>query len=210
MDVLRIILERRDFFIRIVLEHLALSAVSIALAAVAGLLLGVLIAEFNKTSFIVLGITNVIYTIPSISMFGFLIPLLGIGNNSAVAALTVYALLPMVRNTFTGLDNVDASIIEAAAGMGSTRLQILLKIKLAMAAAVIMAGLRSMVVMTVSVAGIASFIGAGGLGAAIYRGIATNNFELMVAGSILIAALALMADGLFSLLEKLMKRKWRM
>lgn len=207
---INIIIERWDFFWGLILEHLALSAISIVLAAVIGLALGILIAEYKKTSALVLGFTNIVYTIPSISMFGFLIPISGIGNNTAVIALTIYALLPMVRNTFAGLDNVDDAIIEAAVGMGSTKLQILYKIKLPMAVAVILTGLRSMVVMTISVAGIASFIGAGGLGVAIYRGIATNKTELMVAGSVLIAVLAILADYVFGLLEKVLKKRWGM
>jgi len=209
-DTFNILIARWDFFGRLILEHLAISGISILLAGIIGLALGIFISEHKKTSPLVLGFTNVVYTIPSISMFGFLIPISGIGNNTAVIALTVYALLPMLRNTFTGLDNVSDAVIEAAAGMGSTRGQILLKIKLPMAVAVILAGLRNMVVMTVSTAGIASFIGAGGLGVAIYRGIATNNIPMMVAGSLLIAALALAADYLFGLLEKFMRKKWRL
>ena len=209
-DTFKILVARWDFFGRLILEHLAISGISILLAGLIGLALGIFISEYKKTSPLVLGFTNVVYTIPSISMFGFLIPISGIGNNTAVIALTVYALLPMLRNTFTGLDNVSEAVIEAAAGMGSTRSQILLKIKLPMAIAVILAGLRNMVVMTISTAGIASFIGAGGLGVAIYRGIATNNIPMMVAGSLLIAVLALAADYAFGLLEKVMRKRWRL
>ena len=122
-----------------------------------------------------LTLINIIYTIPSISLLGFLIPFSGIGNTTAIIALTVYALLPMVRNTHTGITNINPGIIEAARGMGSTNAQILYKVKLPLALPVIMSGLRSMVTMTIALAGIASFIGAGGLGVAIYRGITTNN-----------------------------------
>jgi osmoprotectant transport system permease protein len=206
----KILIARKEFFGGLVLEHLLISGVSILLAGIIGLALGVFISEYKKASPLVLGFSNVVYTIPSISMFGFLIPISGIGDNTAVIALTVYALLPMLRNTFTGLDNVSEAVIEAATGMGSTRAQILLKIKLPMAVAVILAGLRNMVVMTISTAGIASFIGAGGLGVAIYRGIATNNIPMMVAGSLLIAALALAADYVFGLLEVTMRKRWRL
>ena len=111
-----------------------------------------------------LGFVNFIYTIPSISLLGFLIPFSGIGNTTAIIALTIYALLPMVRNTHTGMTNIDEQIIEAAKGMGSTQSQILFKIKLPLAMPVIMSGLRNMATMTIALAGIASFIGAGGLG----------------------------------------------
>ena len=125
-------------------------------------------------------------------------------------AVTVYALLPMVRNTYAGLSSVDPAILEAAAGMGSTRWQILFRVQLPMAFCVILAGIRNMVVMAVSITGIASFIGAGGLGSAIYRGIATNNTVLMVSGAMMIALLAISLDILFGVLEKQVKKRWRM
>ena len=149
-----------------------------------------------------MSIINFIYTIPSISLLGFLIPLSGIGDTTAIIALTVYALLPMVRNTHTGLTNVNPLLIEAATGMGSTRLQTLVKIKLPLAMPVIIAGLRNMAVMTIALAGIASFIGAGGLGVAIYRGITTNNKAMTLAGSLLIAILAIVVDFVIGILEK--------
>ena len=122
-------------------------------------------------------------------------------------ALTVYALLPMVRNTHTGISNIDPAILEAARGMGSTRLQILFRIKLPLAMPVIMSGIRSMVTMTIALAGIASFIGAGGLGVAIYRGITTNNAAMTMAGSLLIAVLALVVDFLLGFVERRMKKR---
>ena len=152
---------------------------------------------------------NFLYTIPSISMLGFLIPFSGVGNATAVIALTVYALLPMVRNTHTGISNIDPAILEAARGMGSTRLQILFRIKLPLAMPVIMSGIRSMVTMTIALAGIASFIGAGGLGVAIYRGITTNNAAMTMAGSLLIAVLALVVDFLLGFVERRMKKAQR-
>lgn len=134
-------------------------------------------------------------------MLGFLIPFSGVGNATAVIALTVYALLPMVRNTHTGIANVDLAILEAAKGMGSTRMQILFKIKLPLAMPVILSGIRNMVTMTIALAGIASFIGAGGLGVAIYRGITTNNAAMTMVGSLLIALLALIMDFLLVFLK---------
>lgn len=115
-------------------------------------------------------------------MLGFLIPFSGVGNVTAVIALTIYALLPMVRNTHTGITGVDPAILEAATGMGSTPAQVLVKIKLPLAMPVILSGIRSMVTMTIALAGIASFIGAGGLGVAIYRGITTNNAAMTLCG----------------------------
>ena len=135
-------------------------------------------------------------------MLGFLIPFSGIGNATAVIALTVYALLPMVRNTHTGITNVDPVLLEAAKGMGSTKLQILLKIKLPLAMPIIISGIRNMVTMTIALAGIASFIGAGGLGYLVYAGIRTTNTDQILAGAIPACLLALLIDYIFSILER--------
>ena len=193
---------RQDYFHELLLEHLQLSAVSIALALVVGLLLGILIAEQDKFSIPVLGTINFIYTIPSIALFGILLPLTGLGNTTAIIALTVYALLPIVRNTYAGLSNIDPVILEAGIGMGSTRWQLLWKIKLPLALPVIMAGVRNMVVMVIATCGIASFIGAGGLGVAIFRGITTYQLPLTYLGSLMIAAVALLCDILLGVVEK--------
>ncbi|MBB6715619.1 ABC transporter permease [Clostridium gasigenes] len=209
-EVFQLYIDRWDFFLKLIIEHLKIAGFSILISAIIGLVLGVLISEFKKTSTFILGITNFIYTIPSISLLGFLIPFSGIGNTTAVITLTIYALLPMVRNTYTGIENIDSSIIEAAKGMGSTSFEILYKIKLPLATTVILSGLRNMVVMTIALAGIASFIGAGGLGVAIYRGITTNNSIMTIAGSLLIALLALAADFIIGSVEKIIKRKWRL
>ncbi len=200
------LVERRDFFARLLLEHIAISATAIALALVIGFVIGVAISEYQKSSKLVMGVINVVYTIPSISLLGFLIPISGIGNTTSVIALTVYALLPTVRNTHTGLTNVSPLLIEAATGMGSTRAQVLYKIKLPLAMPVILAGVRNMAVMTIALAGIASFIGAGGLGVAIYRGITTNNKAMTLAGSLLIALLALIVDFFMGILEKCLSK----
>jgi osmoprotectant transport system permease protein len=193
---------RGDFFWELMVEHLQISLISIVIAMVIGLVIGIFISEYQKCSKIVIGVVNFIYTIPSISLLGFLIPLSGIGDTTAIIALTVYALLPMVRNTYTGLTNVNPLLIEAATGMGSTDFQVLVKIKLPLAMPIIIAGIRNMAVMTIALAGIASFIGAGGLGVAIYRGITTNNKAMTLVGSLLIAILAIVVDFLIGVLEK--------
>ena len=199
--------ERKDFFLDLLWEHLEISLLAIVIAILFGGTVGILISEFQKTAKLTLGVINFLYTIPSISMLGFLIPFSGIGNATAVIALTVYALLPMVRNTHTGMTNVDPAILEAAKGMGSTRMQVLFKIKLPLAMPVILSGIRNMVTMTIALAGIASFIGAGGLGVVIYRGITTNNAAMTMVGSLLIALLALATDFLLGFIEKRMGRR---
>lgn len=205
-DMWTIFIDRKDFFLGLLLEHVEISLISILIAILIGGLAGILISEFQKTAKPTLGVINFLYTIPSISMLGFLIPFSGVGNATAVIALTVYALLPMVRNTHTGITNVDPAILEAAKGMGSTRMQVLFKIKLPLAMPVIMSGIRNMVTMTIALAGIASFIGAGGLGVAIYRGITTNNAAMTMTGSLLIALLALVMDFVLGFIEKRMEK----
>lgn len=199
--------DRREFFLGLLWEHLEISLIAILIAIVFGGLVGILISEFQKSAKPTLGVINFLYTIPSISMLGFLIPFSGVGNATAIIALTIYALLPMVRNTHTGISNVDPAILEAAKGMGSTRMQILFKVKLPLAMPVMMSGIRSMVTMTIALAGIASFIGAGGLGVAIYRGITTNNGAMTMAGSLLIALLALVMDFILGVIEKRMQKR---
>lgn len=209
-ELIKLYIERYDFFLKLTLEHLKISGISILIATLIGGVLGILISEYKKTSALVLSITNFLYTIPSISLLGFLIPFSGIGNTTAIIALSIYALLPMIRNTYAGIDNIDKSIIESARGIGSTEFQILYKIKIPLATTVILAGFKNMVVMTIALAGIASFIGAGGLGVAVYRGITTNNQTMTIAGSLLIALLALLFDLIIGGIEKIIKRKWRL
>ena len=201
-EMWKLYLSRQEYFHNLLIEHLQLSAISIVLALVIGLALGILIAQQDRFSLPVLGTINFIYTIPSIALFGILLPLTGLGNNTAIIALTVYALLPIVRNTYAGLKNIDPTIIEAGIGMGSTEWQLLLKIKLPLALPVIMAGVRNMVVMVIATCGIASFIGAGGLGVAIFRGITTYQLSMTYLGSLMIAAVALCCDILLGKLEK--------
>lgn len=209
-DIFSLYADRWPFFQGLILQHIRIASTAILISGTIGLLLGILISEYRRYSTWIIGVINVAYTIPSISMLGFLIPFTGIGDKTATIALTIYGLLPMVRNTFTGITTIEPSVIEVARGMGSTRFQILYKVKLPLALPVIVAGVRSMVVMTISLSGIASYIGAGGLGVAIYRGITTNNAAMTYAGSILIAAVALASDQLVAWIERRIRRKWHL
>lgn len=210
LDILQIYAERSDFFLELIGEHIRISLTAACIAALLGMVIGIAISGKRKLAELVLGAVNVIYTIPSISLLGILIPLTGIGNKTAIIALTVYGLLPMVRNTYTGISHIDPTVIEVAKGLGSTKGQILFRIQLPLAFPVILSGLRNMVVMIIALSGIASFIGAGGLGVAVYRGITTYNMTLTVAGSILIALVALLSDWLLGLAEHMVSRKWRL
>lgn len=202
--------DRPEFWLELILQHLRITTIAVLIAAIMGLGIGIFISEHKKAASCVLGIVNAVYTIPSIAFLGFLIPITGIGDTTAIVALSIYALLPMVRNTYTGITGIDPSIVEAAVGMGSTPLQIMMKVKLPLAFFVIIAGIRNMIVMTIALAGIASFIGAGGIGVAIYRGITTYNMPMTVAGGILIAGIALIVDNMLGYLEKMLKKRRRM
>ena len=206
-EIFALYMERSDWFLGLLWDHFLLSGQAILLSGTIGLFLGILIAQFPRVAPAVMGVCNVMYTIPAISLLGILIPFTGIGNKTAVIALTLYGVMPMVRNTYVGLTTLDPDILEAAAGMGSTAAQTLLRVKLPMAAGDILAGVRTMVVMTVSVAGIASFEGAGGLGVSIYRGITIYDPAMTAAGSILIAALAVLLDLILGCLEKYFKKR---
>ena len=206
-EILQIYMERREWFLELFGQHLKIAGIAIVLAGIMGLLLGIFIAEKEFMAPVILTLANIFYTIPSISLLGILIPFTGIGDKTAIIALTLYGLMPMIRNTYTGICGVSQEIIQAARGMGSTDIQILFRIKLPLALGVILAGVRNMVVMTLSVTAIAAFIGAGGLGVAIYRGITIYNPALTFAGSVLIALLALIADLLLGILENYVKKR---
>lgn len=206
INILNLLKDRSDFFISLVVEHIIMSAEAALIICIIGITLGIFITRNRKIANFVLVITNFIYTIPSIALFGFLVTITGIGNTSALIALVVYGLLPVIRNTYVGITEVDYQIVESAIAMGSTDGQLLFKVQLPLALPVIMAGLRTMIIMTIALGGIASFIGAGGLGVAIWRGITTNFPEMTAAGSLLVALLAISCDGLMGLLEKKIQR----
>ena len=190
------------FFLNLTVEHILISLLAISIASLLGIILGIIISEYRKFSGLILGTVNILYTIPSIALLGFFITITGVGNTTALIALIIYALLPIIRSTYTGIITINPLIIEASEGMGSTKLQQLFKVKLPLALPVLMSGIRNMVTMTIALAGIASFVGAGGLGVAIYRGITTNNSAMTFLGSLLIAILALVFDFILGLIEK--------
>lgn len=188
-------------------EHLYLSFVSILIGILISVPLGIFISRLKKIAEFVIGITAVFQTIPSLALFGFLLPVFGIGSTPAIIALMVYALLPILRNTYTGIVGVDDALIQAGKGMGMTSSQILWKIELPLALPVIMAGIRTATVLTIGVATLATFIGAGGLGDVIYRGLSTLNNELVLAGAVPAAALAIFFDAILKGIEKVVTPK---
>lgn len=208
-QLIKLLTEDFKFFLNLTIEHILISLLAISIASVLGIILGIIISEYRRFSGLILGTVNILYTIPSIALLGFFITITGVGNTTALIALIIYALLPIIRSTYTGIVNINPLIIEASEGMGSTKLQQLFKVKLPLALPVLMSGIRNMVTMTIALAGIASFVGAGGLGVAIYRGITTNNSAMTFLGSLLIAILALVFDFILGLIEKRLTNRKR-
>jgi osmoprotectant transport system permease protein len=183
--------------------HIGLTLMSLIIAIIVAVPLGIFIARKKKFSNAVLGFAGVLQTIPSIALLGVLIPLLGIGPKSAILALFLYALLPIIRNTYTGITEVNPAVVDAAKGMGMSSWQILTKVELPLAFPVLMAGIRTATVINVGVATLAAYIAAGGLGEFIFGGIALNNSNMILAGAIPAALLALFLDYLLSLVQKI-------
>jgi osmoprotectant transport system permease protein len=197
MNVFQFFVQNRGEVLELTLEHLGMVAASTLLAVLIGIPLGILIARRPGWNRPVLGGANVIQTIPTLALFGFLLPVPWIGARSgrlAILALTLYALLPLIRNTYAGIKGVDPAVVEAGRGMGMTDGQLLWQVELPLALGVILAGVRVATVISVGLATIAAAIGAGGLGEYIFRGLAMVNNPLILAGAIPAALLALLAD----------------
>lgn len=205
-DFLDFLLTNRNEILEQTGEHMALTFIALAIAILIGLPLAIYMTRNRKIAGTAMGAVGVIQTIPSIALLGFLLPLLGIGATPAIVALFLYALLPIVRNTFAGIDEVDDAVIESARGMGMTDRQVLTRVELPLAVPVIFAGIRTATVINVGVATLCALIGAGGLGEYIFRGIALNNVDMILAGAFPAAALALLSDYLLGLIEKNIKQ----
>ena len=199
--------QQSDKLLMQTMQHIGLTFISLIIAVVIGLPLGIWITRRKQFSGIVLGIAGILQTIPSIALLGFMIPLLGIGAKPAIVALLLYALLPIIRNTYTGIEGVDPSVKEAAQAMGMNKWQVLFKVELPLAMPVILAGIRTATVINVGVATLASYIAAGGLGEFIFGGISLNNTNMILAGAIPAALLAIIFDFLLSRVQKLNFRK---
>jgi osmoprotectant transport system permease protein len=188
-----------------IIEHVGLVSAAMAIALVIGLPLGVALARRRSWQRWVLGTANVVQTIPSLALFGFLIPVPwigGVGASTAIDALALYSLLPILRNTCVGIDGVDAAVIESARGMGMTPRQVLWQVELPLAAPVLLAGIRVSTAMAIGITTIAAAIGAGGLGVFIFRGVAMVNNQVILAGAIPAALLAILADSALGFIQR--------
>lgn len=210
MSLLNFILTHRQEVTDLTFQHLWLVFASMSVACALGIPAGIVISRRESLRRAVLGVTNIFQTIPSLALFGFLIPapwIGGIGARTAIVALVLYALLPIVRNTYTGIHEIDPAIREAGLAIGMTSRQLLWKVELPLALGVILAGVRVSTIACVGLATIAAAIGAGGLGVFIFRGVASVNSTLILAGAVPAALLALFSDGVLGLLEGFFSRR---
>lgn len=203
MNVLEYITTNYNQVLSLTKDHIILTTIAVGLAVLIGVPLGILISYFRKASDAVLGGANVVQAIPSMALLGLAIPLLGIGSLPAVVIVVLYSLLPIIKNTYTGITSIDKDTLESATAIGLTRLQILFKIRIPLALPIIMAGVRISSVTAVGLMTMAAFIGADGLGFLIFSGISTTNNGQILAGAIPAAILALIVDFIFGLIEKL-------
>jgi osmoprotectant transport system permease protein len=205
MNLVDFLLLNGEEFLTLTLQHLFLVGVSTGIALGVGVPLGILLTRRPRFSPPVLGLANIFQTIPSLALFGFLIPIPfigGVGARTAIVALVLYALLPIIRNTYAGIQGIDPAVREAGRGMGMTDRQLLLMVEIPLAFGVILAGIRVATVIGVGVATIAAAIGAGGLGVFIFRGVAMVNNTLILAGALPAALIALAADFLLGRIER--------
>jgi osmoprotectant transport system permease protein len=201
-------LDHRAEILAATADHLILVLIAMAFAIAIGVPLGMLIVHRKTLRNIALTLASIFQTIPSLALFGFLIPIPfigGIGRRTAIVALVLYALLPILRNTYVGLTGIDPAVLEAAEAMGMTQSQILWRVRLPLARAVILAGIRTATIITIGEATIAAAIGAGGLGTFIFRGVAMVSDAVILAGAIPAALLAIAADLLLGQLERRLK-----
>jgi osmoprotectant transport system permease protein len=197
--------EHRAEILGATLDHIGLVLIAMLIAIAISVPLGMYIVYDRVLRALALGIASILQTIPSLALFGFLIPIPfigGIGKRTAIVALVLYALLPILRNTYVGLTGIDPAILESAEAMGMTQAQILFRVRFPLALSVILAGIRTATIITIGVATIAAAIGAGGLGTFIFRGVALVNDALLLAGAIPAALLAILADFLLGLVER--------
>jgi len=187
---------------KLTLQHIEITLIAVSISTLIGVAIGIYITRHRRAAATVIGIAGVLYTIPSLALFGMLIPFIGIGLKPTLIALILYSQLALVRNTFVGIVHIDPSIREAGKGMGMSYWQFLRMVELPVALPVIMAGVRTAAVMNIGTATIAAYIGAGGLGWLIFRGIASVNSEQIIAGAVPVILLAVGVDYLFILLER--------
>lgn len=193
-ELIAFIIERHATILTVIWQHMYISAIAVVAGFSIAIPVGIVLTRIKSISQFVIGVVNIIQTIPTLALLGFMIPLIGIGTFPAIVALFLYSILPMLQNTYAGIRGVDRSIIEAAKGMGMTNLQILFKVEIPMSISLIMGGFRTATIYTISWATLASLIGGGGLGYLVFTGLTINNKSMLITGALAAALLALCAD----------------
>ncbi len=201
------LVERHALIWQLIVEHIGFVSFAIVIAIIVGVILGILSSYYPGLAHIILPFTQITMTVPSISLMGVLIPLVGIGVPNAIICLVVYSLLAIVSNTYTGIKEIPDEYLEAAKGMGMTEHWILFKIKIPLALPVIIAGIRTSIVMIIGIGAIMSYIGVGGLGDLIFRGIARTRPEMILTGAVFVSILSICTDYFFGMLEGYFSRK---
>ncbi|MCQ1060263.1 ABC transporter permease [Photobacterium sp. DNB23_23_1] len=207
MEIFNFVLDNWDVIVSRTVEHLSLVSLAVGLALMTGVPIGIAITQNQRVANVVLYVASIIITIPSIALFGIMIPVLsiigqGIGYLPAVIAVLLYSQLPIIRNTYTAINNVDPALREAARGIGLTNMQRLRLVEIPLAIPVIMAGVRTAVVMNIGVMAIATYIGAGGLGTFIARGISQSDPRQLIVGAVAVSLLAIFADTVLAKIQK--------
>ena len=204
MSVIEYFIKNIGLILKLTLEHIEITLIAVAISTVIGVAIGIFITRRRRAAAAIIGIAGILYTIPSLALFGILIPFIGIGLKPTLIALILYSQLALIRNTFVGIIHIDPSIREAGKGMGMSNWQFLRMVEIPVALPVIMAGIRTAAVMNIGTATIAAYIGAGGLGWLIFRGIASVNSEQIIAGAVPVILLAVGVDYSFILLERVL------
>lgn len=198
-------IENADQLQELLIQHIVITAETIAIALPIGVALGVYITYNETASTVVLWLASIAMTLPSIALFGILIPFLGIGSPPVIFALVLYSQLPIIRNTYTGMSEIDAATQEAGEALGMTQMQKLKKIQLPMALPIILAGIRNAIVIVIGVAAVGAYIGAGGLGKMIFRGIRLGDAQMIVVSTIVVTLLALVVDYGIGFVENVLR-----
>jgi len=206
MELIDFFASRWQTILKLTTEHLAIVCIAMLISISLGITVGILITRNKTAAGIVLNFANIMMTIPSLALFSLLLPVLGLGKEPAIVGLVAYTQLPIIRNVYTGITNINPSILEAARGMGLTERKILVKIKIPLAFPAIMAGIRTAVVMGIGIGAIASYIGGGGLGELIFQGISRSDDRMILAGTIVISLLAITVDRILNAVQKRLNR----
>ncbi len=201
------VVKKSDKILMMLREHCELVLIALAISIAIGLIVGFLITYNKAVATIVLYIASIFMTVPSLALFSFLVPIMGLNKSPVIFGLVIYSLLPIIRNTYVGLTNIDPAVIDSARGMGLTEMEINLRVRFPLALPVVFAGIRSAVVLCIGIGAIAAYVGAGGLGVYIFQGINRGNMKMVAVAGILIALLTIIVDKLLQIVQRASEKR---